>query len=123
MHCKDEGPEKCAKDILAFIKEKYINPKIALVGYQPSLLENLSKEFKLHVLDLNPANVGKVRYGIEVEYGILAYDEVVKEWADLVLCTGSTICNGTIVNFIDINKPVFFFDTTLSGATPILGLK
>ncbi|MGI5859454.1 MAG: Rossmann-like domain-containing protein [Tepidanaerobacteraceae bacterium] len=108
---------------MAFIKEKYINPKIALVGYQPSLLENLSKEFKLHVLDLNPANVGKVRYGIEVEYGILAYDEVVKEWADLVLCTGSTICNGTIVNFIDINKPVFFFDTTLSGAAPILGLK
>ena len=30
------------------------------------------------MLDLNPANVGKVRYGIEVEYGILAYDEVVK---------------------------------------------
>ena len=87
------------------------------------MLENLSKEFKLRVLDLNSANVGKVRYGIRVEDGNLAYDEVVKEWADLVLCTGSTICNGTIANFIGLNKPVLFFGTTISGAAPILGLE
>lgn len=122
VHCKSEGPEKCAKDILTYIRENYGNPKIALVGYQPSMLENLSKEFCLRVLDLNKANIGAVRYGVKVEDGTAAYEEVVKEWADLVLCTGSTICNGTIVNFMGLSKPVLFFGTTLSGAAPILGL-
>ncbi|MDV3428224.1 MAG: hypothetical protein LIR50_14600 [Bacillota bacterium] len=122
VHCKSEGPEKCAKDVLAFLKDKYENPKIALVGYQPSMLENLSKEFNLRVLDLNPSNIGTIRYGVKVEDGISAYEEVVKDWADLVLCTGSTICNGTIVNFMGLSKPVLFFGTTLSGAAPILGL-
>lgn len=122
IHCKADGPEKCGKDILTYIRENYGNPKIALVGYQPSMLENLSKEFCLRVLDLNKANIGTVRYGVKVEDGISAYEEVVKDWADLVLCTGSTICNGTIVNFMGLSKPVLFFGTTLSGAAPILGL-
>jgi len=122
VHCKSEGPEKCAKDIVEYIKENYDNPKIALIGYQPAMLENLSKKFSLRVLDLNPVNVGAMRYGVKVEHGISTFDEVVKEWADLVLCTGSTICNGTIVNFIGLDKPVLFFGTTLSGAAPILGL-
>jgi uncharacterized protein (DUF4213/DUF364 family) len=122
VHCKSEGPEKCAKDIVEYIKENYDNPKIALVGYQPAMIENLSEEFNLRVLDLNPENIGAVRYGVKVESGISAYEEVIKEWADLVLCTGSTICNGTIINFMDLDKPVFFFGTTLSGAAPILGL-
>lgn len=122
VHCKAEGPEKCAVDALKYIKDNYKNPKIALVGYQPALIETLSKEFHLRVLDLNSSNIGTIRYGIKVGDGISHYEEVVKEWADLVLCTGSTICNGTIVNFIGLDKPVLFFGTTLSGAAPILGL-
>lgn len=52
VHCKSEGPEKCAKDIVEYIKENYDNPKIALIGYQPAMLENLSKKFSIRVLDL-----------------------------------------------------------------------
>lgn len=122
VHCKTEGPEKCAKDVVSYVKEHYGDPKIALIGYQPAILDNLSKELKVRVLDLNPVNVGFVRYGIKVEDGISAYEEVVKKWADLILCTGSTLCNGTIVNFMHLDKPVLFFGTTLSGAAPILGL-
>lgn len=123
VHCKGEGPEKCAKDIVAYIKENYNNPKVALIGYQPAMLENLSKEFNLRVLDLNPLNIGEVRYGVKVEHGISDYEEVVQEWAELVLCTGSTISNGSIVNFIGLDKPVLFFGTTLAGAAQLLGLK
>lgn len=122
VHCKTEGPKKCAKDALSYIKENYGSPKIALIGYQPALLENLAKELKLRVLDLNSDNIGAVRYGVKVEDGNTAFQDAV-EWADLVLCTGSTICNGTIVNFIGLEKPVLFFGTTLSGAAPMLGLK
>lgn len=123
IHCKNGEPETCAEKMLQYIKENYKKPKIALVGYQPSFLETLSKKFDLRVLDLNPDNVGKIRYNVLVENGITDYEEVVLNWADLVLCTGSTLCNGSIVNFIEIGKEVIFFGTTLAGAGNILGLK
>lgn len=123
VHCKSEEPEKCATEFVAYIKENYGSPKITLVGYQPSLLEALSKEFSVRALDLNPDNVGKTRYGVKVEDGIKDYKDAVYKWADVVLCTGSTLCNGTIINYMDIGKDVLFFGITASGAAKLLGLK
>lgn len=123
IHCKNDEPEECAKQAVDFIMEKYGDIKIALVGYQPSLLENLSKCFQLRVLDLNPQNVGEIRYGVAVEHGIDDFEEVIMDWADLVLCTGSTLCNGTIINFLDLEKDVLFFGTTLAGAADMLGCR
>lgn len=74
------------------------------------------------MLDLNPDNIGKEKDGCPVLSGEKCREETVA-WADLVLCTGSTLCNGTIVDYLDLDKEVVFFGTTLSGAAPILGLK
>jgi uncharacterized protein (DUF4213/DUF364 family) len=123
VHCKNEEPEKCGKKFAEYVKSEYGDPKIALIGYQPAILENLSKQFSVRVLDLDPKNVGSERYGVLVEDGVESYDEVVMDWADIVLCTGSTLANGSIVNFIDIGKPVIFFGTTIAGAAEILGLE
>ncbi|MDW2798298.1 DUF364 domain-containing protein [Clostridium boliviensis] len=123
IHCRTEEPENCAKEILEIVKRDYQDKKIALIGYQPSILEALSKDFTVRVLDLNTKNVGQIRYGIEVEHGIDDYKEVVLDWADVVLCTGSTLCNGTIVQYFDIGKEVIFFGITVAGAAKLLGLK
>lgn len=123
VHCKTEDPENCAKEFISFFKKNYGGKKIALVGYQPSMLDALSKEFTVRVLDLSPKNVGQIRYGVKVEHGIDNYRDVVLNWADVVLCTGSTLCNGTIVNFIDIGKEVLFFGTTVAGAAQLMGWK
>jgi len=123
VHCRTEDPEKCAFEFADYIRKNYQDKKIALVGYQPSILEALSKEFTVRVLDLNPKNVGQIRCGVKVEHGVDDYKEVVLDWADVVLCTGSTLCNGTIVNFFDIGKDVLFFGITAAGATELLGLK
>ena len=122
VHCRDKGPEECAEKAAEHIKAVYGNVKIALVGYQPSLLERLSRDFPLRVLDLNPDNIGAVRYGIRVEDGASDMKNVT-DWADLVLCTGSTICNGTICDFLNMDKEVLFFGTTLAGAAGILNCK
>ncbi len=122
VHCKNDQPELCAKKMKDELKKKYGNPKIALIGYQPAMLENLSNEFNVRVLDLNPVNIGQDRYGVLVEDGEKQYSEVTK-WADLILCTGSTLCNGTIVKYMELEKEVLFFGTTLSGAAPLLNLK
>lgn len=123
IHCRNEEPELCGEQFKVHLKEEYSDAKIAIVGYQPAIIENLSKDFKVRVLDLSPENVGKDKFGITIEHGIDDYEEVVIDWADLVLCTGSTIANGSIVNFMNLDKPVIFFGTTIAGAAEILGLK
>ena len=105
----------------ALVRERFGTPRIALVGFQPALLARLSKEFSVRVLDLNPEIVGTVRSGVLVEDGMAAYQDVVRGWAELVLCTGSTLCNGSFVNFLDIGKPVLFFGTSCAGAAHVLG--
>ena len=123
VHCKNEEPESCADDFVAYIEKKYGKPKIALVGFQPALLEKFAPVFELRVLDLNPDNIVTVRYGKLVENGIDDYKAVVLDWAELVVCTGSTLSNGSLVNFIDIGKPVILFGITIAGAAEILGLE
>lgn len=122
VHCRNEEPELCAKEFKKHLGENYKDAKIAIVGYQPAILENLSTNFNVRVLDLSHKNLGETRYGVKVEHGINDFDEVVLDWADLVLCTGSTICNGSIVNFLNLDKPLIFFGTTIAGPADMLGL-
>ena len=35
VHCRNEGPESCAMDVVRYISEHYGRPAIALIGYQP----------------------------------------------------------------------------------------
>ena len=125
VHCRTQGPELCAGDMRSYLQTHYPDKKrIALVGYQPALLEMLSgSPYEVRVLDLNPANVGQVRFGVTVEDGVRDYEAVVKNYADLILCTGSTLCNGTIVDYLDLPTEVVFFGTTIAGAAALLGLK
>ena len=120
IHCKNDEPEKCAKKFLETLKTTHPNKKILLVGFQPSILEALKDDFDIRCLDLNEKVVGTERYGVMIEDGIKDYDDAVA-WADLLLVTGSTICNGSIVNFLDLDKEVYFFGTTIAGSAGILG--
>ena len=121
VHCKNQGPELCAKQIVPYIKEHYGSPKILQVGYQPAIFQNLAENFEMRILDLNPANVGTEKYGVRVGHGTDDFDEYVK-WADLIVCTGSTICNGSVVSYLNLDKEVIFYGTTLAGAAAVLGL-
>ena len=87
-----------------------------MVGYQPAMIERLhAAGFTMRVLDLNPDNIGDVRYGVTIEDG-QNYEEAI-EWATVILCTGSTIINGTITHFSEAGKPIYFYGRfILSGA-------
>ena len=122
VHCKDKGPNECAKKTRDWIREHYGCPKITEIGYQPFLLDEFSQEFPVRVLDLNPDNIGQIRYGVKVEDGIEACEDALA-WADIVFCTSSTLGNGTIVNYLDIGKPVYFYGTTGCCAAALLGLE
>ena len=121
VHCRNDGPELCAGDVTAYLQEHYGNPKIALIGYQPALLEHLSAVFSVRVTDMNPDNIGQTRFGVTVE-NAEKNRELTHGWADLILVTGSTICNGTIIFFLDQLEKTLFYGTSLAGAAVLLGL-
>jgi len=67
VHCKDQEPKRCGLTLLSYIKEEFGQPKIAVVGFQPRMVEILSKAFRLRVTDLDPDNIGKEKFGIPIE--------------------------------------------------------
>lgn len=123
IHCRNNGPEECAEKIVDTLMKTYgPKVKIAQIGYQPAMLEHLAEKFDVRILDLNPENVGEMRYGVKVLDGVKDYEETV-QWADLILCTGSTLGNGTIVKFMNLDKEVLYYGTSAAGAAELLGLK
>ena len=122
IHCKDNGPEKCAVKLVNYVEARFGNPKIALIGYQPSMLDKLSKSFEVRVVDLDKNNINTMKYSVLVEDGEKNTEELVK-WCDIIVATGSTIANNTITSFFVDNKPTLFFGTTLAGAAALMGLE
>jgi hypothetical protein len=120
IHCRNEEPESCAAELSLNLQENHPKAKIALVGYQPAMLEKLAQDFEIRVLDLDKDKIGTERYGIVVEHGIEQREEVL-EWCDILLCTGSTLANGTLPDYLG-EKPVYFFGTTIAGAAELMNL-
>ncbi len=122
VHCKDEEPEDCACQLVGMIKEEYCSPRIALVGFQPAMLQQLAQHFAVRVLDLDQDRIGTQQFGVMVEDGDSAMQEVLA-WSELIVATGSTVANGSIVNFLEQGRPVVFFGTTVAGAAQLMGWK
>ena len=122
IHCKDNGPEKCALELTSYLESRFGNPKIALIGFQPSMLDRLRKSFNVRVVDLDKNNINTVKYGILVEDGEKDTVDLLK-WCDVIVATGSTVANNTITSLFVDDKPTIFFGTTLAGAASLMELE
>ncbi|MEN6617676.1 MAG: DUF364 domain-containing protein [Syntrophorhabdus sp.] len=118
VHCRDKEPAACARELVDYIKEQFGDPRIAFVGFQPAMIEQLSKVFEMRVLDLDEDNIAKNKFGLVIESPDATGD--VLAWSDIILATGSTCVNGTIVQFIS-EKPVIFFGVSVAGTAKICG--
>lgn len=112
IHCRDGEPKACAKELPAFVEKHFGKPKIAFIGYQPAMIEALSVSFAIRAVDLDKGNIGATRFGLVIE-GPEKTDEVLA-WSEIIVATGSTCVNGTIVNFLD-KKPVVFYGISAAG--------
>jgi len=119
IHCKDESPKECSRELAKYIEKDYGHPKIAFVGFQPRMIEVLSKQFELKVTDMDRDNCGKEKFGVIIQSEDMTANHL--EWCDIVLVTGTTVVNDTIGQFM-IDKPVIFYGITISGAAKLLGL-
>lgn len=119
VHCKDQEPQQCSLELVGYFREKFGQPKIAMAGFQPRMMEALSEAFPLRVTDLDPDNIGKEKFGIPIEGPRKTRDNLL--WCDVALVTGTTIVNNTIGDFL-IQQPTIFYGVTISGAAKILEL-
>jgi len=120
VHCRDKEPASCARQLVETVKEKFGAPRIAFVGFQPAMIEQLSGSFPIRVLDLDDDNIGKEKFNLVVE-GPEATEEVLA-WGDIILATGSTCVNGTITKFIG-DKPVIFYGVSVAGVAKACGFE
>lgn len=118
LHCRDDGPTKCAPDVAAYIVERHAPRRVLQVGFQPCLVEQLGQSHDLRVVDLDLDNIGQKKRGILVEGPEVTSEAM--DWADLLLVTGTTLINDTIGKFLN-SKPVVFYGTTIAGAAYLMG--
>ena len=125
VHCKDDGPECCSLTAAERLPAELGDVKLALIGYQPCLFANLSRVFpRMRATDLSPDKIGRTANGVTVEDAATATEEVCG-WAEVILCTGSTLTNGTFPYFYGClrkGKDVRFYGTTVAGAACLLDL-
>jgi uncharacterized protein (DUF4213/DUF364 family) len=117
VHCRDNEPRDCAQCLVTRIDE---GVKVLLVGFQPRMLEFLSRRNPLRVVDMDPDNIGTTKFGVAISDP--ARNREGMEWCDVILATGSTIVNGTLPAFLDTGKSVILYGVTISAAAEILGL-
>ena len=118
VHCRDREPAECAAELVSHILEKFGKVKTALVGFQPRMVEALSAQLPLRVLDLDKDNIGREKLGVTIEGP--EQTNAVLDWADLLAVTGTTLVNGTIGSFLR-NVPCLFYGTTIAGAAHLMG--
>lgn len=123
IHCKDEEPRRCAAELADYIEKSYGRPRIALIGFQPRMVEALSPRFEIRVTDLDEKNIGTEKFEVVV-HGSEKTEEYLG-WCDIALVTGTTIVNDTIEPMMKMikDKEIIFYGTTISGAAELLGLK
>ncbi len=130
IHCKDKGPELCAKEIVRTIIDRYgTDVSVGIVGFQPAIIDHFSTTLSvgnLKVTDLDKNNINKLKYGVLILDGREMTEELFRT-CNVILATGSTIVNNTLSRLIFLSdkyqKPIYFYGTTIAGTGRILGLK
>ena len=121
VHCKDDGPVRCAEECLQMVRREGPSPRIALIGHQPRMLGQLGEHFEVSVVDMDKDNIGKQVAGVTV-FGPERTEEIVEN-ADILLVTGTTLANGTIGSFLGRKEKTIFYGVTIAGAAQLLGLR
>ena len=120
IHCRNNEPRECSHELVKYTKDNYGQPRIAMVGFQPRMVEALSKQFELKVTDMDQDNIDAEKFGIIIKGVENTQGNL--DWCDLAWVTGTTVVNDTIRPFIGISKPVVFYGVTITGVADLLGL-
>jgi uncharacterized protein (DUF4213/DUF364 family) len=128
IHCKDEDPERCGKEIAFQLLKRWRKVRVGFIGLNPAIAENLTETFgmeNVRITDLNKQNIHSLKYGVKVWDGNEMTEELIKQ-SDVVLITGTTFVNGTLDPIIhcirNYEKDYLIYGVTGAGICKLLGL-
>jgi len=128
IHCKDEDPERCGKEIASQLLKQWGKVKVGIIGLNPVIAENLIETFgakNVRITDLNKQNVNSFKFGVEVWDGNEMTEELVKQ-SDILLITGTTFVNGTFDHIMrcirNHRKDYLIYGVTGAGVCRLMGL-
>lgn len=128
LHCKDDDPERCAKEIASHLLQRWGKAKVGLIGLNPAIAEMLVSTFgegNVKITDLNKQNIHSSKYGVEIWDGSEMTEELIKQ-SDVIVITGTTFVNGTfdrIMNCIQNNRKDYLtYGVTGAGICSLMGL-
>jgi hypothetical protein len=124
VHCRGADADKCGRLLAEEILTKFGNVKVGHIGYQPGHVKATSAKFnKVYVTDLNPENVGKVKFGLKILDGSMNEDILRK--VNVACITGSAIVNGTLFKLLECCERYkvnyILYGVTIKGAARIFG--
>lgn len=110
--------------------ENYGRSNIILVGYDGYFVKKfVSEDIDFWTMDRDPDNVSQDRFKHVVVNSAKYNREACFAWGKFFLVTGSTLTNGTIVQYLDSlenpkcqGKPMLFYGVTIGGAATLLNL-
>jgi uncharacterized protein (DUF4213/DUF364 family) len=127
IHCKDEDPEKCGKEIASQLLKRCGKVKVGFIGLNPAIAENLVETFgveNVRITDLNKQNVNSLKYGVKVWDGNKMTEELI-EGSDVILITGTTFVNGTFDRIMHCvqkyTKDYLIYGVTGAGICKLMG--
>jgi uncharacterized protein (DUF4213/DUF364 family) len=129
LHCRDDDPEVCGREIAQRLLADNGKVRIGLIGLNPAIAENLVDTFGpdgVLFSDLDPDNVGRRRFGVEVWDGRWRTEELIDR-SEVVVFTGTTLVNGTfdaIFNRIGARgKDYLIYGMTATGVSELMGFR
>ncbi len=129
VHCKDDDPEDCAREIAAGLLEKHGRANVGLIGMNPAIAERLVDTFgteRVRFSDLNQANIGKQKFGVEIWDGHTLTRKLI-ERSDVVVFTGTTLVNDSFDEILEMvkanNKAYYVFGVTAAAVCTLMGFE
>ena len=129
IHCKDNDPGNCAKEIAFHILKKVKKTKVGLFGLNPAIAEVLVETFDVEnvkITDLYKQNVNTLKYGVRIWDGSEMTEELIRK-SEIILLTGTTFINGTFDYIMKCikhyGKDYIVYGVTGAGICKLMNLK
>jgi len=126
LHCRDEDPELCAKELAGYVHEKWGRAAAGLIGLNPAIAEALVGVLgpeNVRITDLNRKNVGAVKFGVTIWDGKTRMEELIRR-SRVVVVTGTVLVNGTFDDIWDQiqrhGKDYLIYGVTAAGVCTLM---